>query len=132
MMTASFDNAIKTEFDASIMLFCLIALADGRLKPEEISTIHEQVDLLKLNGFGDFQNYGLSNWQAFIENLHLAAKNFSVEYTMEQIPIVAEKITTKSLRSDVLSSIFKISYADKEYHETEKLIAQKLSQIWDI
>lgn len=131
-MTVSFDNAIKTELDASIMLFCLIALADGRLKPEEISTIHEQVDLLKLKGFGDFQNYSLSNWRAFIENLHFAAKNFSTEYTMEQIPILAEKITTKSLRSDVLSSIFQISYSDKEYHETEKLITQKLSQIWNM
>ena len=131
-MTVSIDNAIKTEFDASIMLFCLIALADGRLKPEELAEIHDQVDLLKLNGFEDLQNYEVSNWQAFIENLHLAAKNFSIEYTMKQIPYIAEKITSKNLKSAVLTAAFKISHSDNEFHENEKLITQTLSEVWNI
>lgn len=131
-MTVSINNAIKTEFDAAVMLFCLTALADGSVKPEELTEIRQQVDLLKLNGFDDLKDCEVSNWQAFIENLHLAAKNFSFEHTVEQIFYIAEKITSKNLKSAVLSATFKISYSDDQFHENEKLITQKLSEIWNM
>jgi tellurite resistance protein len=131
-MTVSIHNAIKTEFDAAVMLFCFIALADGRFKPQELTAIKQQVNLLKLTGFDDLKDCEVSNWDAFIENLHLAANNFSFEYTVEQIPYIAEKITSKNLKSAILSAAFKISYSDGEFHKNEKRVTQTLSEIWNM
>ena len=54
-MTSNLNAAIETEYDAAIMIFCLIALADNEVLSEEIAEINTEVELLGLDQFFRFQ-----------------------------------------------------------------------------
>ena len=126
------NDAITNEFDAAVMLFCMTALADGQFVPEELAEIKNQVSFLKLNNFFELKQYKISNWDIFLENLHLAAKNFSLDHFIQDLPEIAAKITDKELQSDVLSALFSISYSDDEFHTNEKMVTTELAKIWNI
>ena len=131
-MTTYPDAATTNEFDTALMLFCMTALADGQFTPEELAEIKVQVNLLKLQPFFELKQYEISNWDIFIENLHLASKNFSLEHFMRELPQIAAEITDKDLQSEILSALFSISYSDEEFHPNEKIITEKLAEIWNI
>ena len=131
-MTSNLNAAIETEYDAAIMIFCLIALADNEVLSEEIAEINTEVELLGLDQFSDFKSYKISNWAHFIANLQLIAPNITLEHIHAEVESLATKIDDESIRRSVLSSVMRIAYADGEYHPNEKIIFKQLSNIWGI
>lgn len=131
-MTSNLNTAIQTEYDAAIMIFCLIALADNEVLGEEIAEIHNEVELLGLDQFSDFKNYKISNWSHFIANLQHIAPNITLEHINNELENLATKIESESIRRSVLSSVMRIAYADGEYHPNEKILFKQLSELWGI
>ena len=131
-MQSNLQELIKNEFDAAIMIFCLTALADGRIRSEEITKIEQEIDLLQLSGFDDLEQHRISNWTVFIKNLHFVANNFSYEQQSNIVPELAKLVSSRELREKVISGVFRISYADADYHENERMLIDALGEAWDM
>jgi hypothetical protein len=131
-MQSNLQELIETEFDAAIMIFCITALADGRIRGEEIIKIEQEVDLLNLGGFDDLAGHKISNWSLFIKNLHFVADSFSFSQMSETLPELTKLVVSRDLREKIISGVFRIAYADAEYHTNEGKLLDALGEAWNM
>ena len=131
-MTSSLIDFIETEYDAAIFIYCLTALADNYIRKEEIQEIHNEMGLLGLESFSDFQGYKISNWVLFINNLQKISGTISFKDIEANLESLAKKISSPSVRKTVLSAVLRIAYADDDFHSNEQYVVKELSKIWDL